>query len=111
VFKLTRSGKGYAESTLYSFKGGRYAEGTYSTLTELTGTSEHGGLVNYGTVFKLTPSGKGYTESVIYRFKGATDGAEPYWGVVADKNGTLYSTTGTGGRFGNGTVFALTPHS
>ena len=34
VFKLTPSGSGYAESTLYSFKGGRDAEGTYSTLTE-----------------------------------------------------------------------------
>ncbi|MFY9665128.1 MAG: hypothetical protein WAK19_11835 [Candidatus Cybelea sp.] len=46
----------------------------------------------------------------MYRFKGGTDGADPYWGVVADKNGTLYSTTATGGPFGNGTVFALTPH-
>ncbi len=114
VFKLTPSGSGYAESTLYSFKGGRDAEGTYSTLTEqggtFYGTSEHGGLVNYGTVFKLTPAGSGYTESVIYRFKGGTDGADPYWGVVAEKDGTLYSTTATGGPFGNGTVFALTPH-
>jgi uncharacterized repeat protein (TIGR03803 family) len=113
VFKLTPSGSGYAESTLYGFKGGRDAEGTYSTLTEragtLYGTGEHGGLDNYGTVFKLTPSSSGYTESVIYRFKGGTDGAEPYWGVVADKNGVLYSTTASGGSFGNGTVFALTP--
>jgi uncharacterized repeat protein (TIGR03803 family) len=112
VFKLTPSGSGYVESTLYSFKGGRDAEGTYSTLTEqagtLYGTGEHGGLDNYGTVFKLTPSGSGYTESVIYRFKGGTDGSEPYWCVVADKNGTLYSTTADGGHFGNGTVFALT---
>lgn len=55
MFKLTPSGKSYVESTLYSFKGGRDAEGTYSTLTEqagtIYGTSEHGGLVNYGTVF------------------------------------------------------------
>ena len=113
VFKLAPSGSGYVESTLYSFKGGRDAAGTYSTLTEQAGTiygsSEHGGLDNYGTVFELTPSGSGYTERVIYRFKGGTDGADPYWGVVAGKNGTLYSTTATGGSFGNGTVFALTP--
>ena len=112
--KLTPSGGGYVESTLYPFKGGRDAEGTYSTLTEqagtIYGTSEHGGLDNYGTVFKLTPSGRGYSESVIYRFKGGTDGSDPYWGVVADKNGTLYSTTATGGPFGNGTVFELAPH-
>lgn len=114
VFKLTPSGSGYVASTLYSFKGGRDAGGTYSVLTEhagsLYGTSEHGGLVNYGAVFKLTPLSKGYSESVIYRFKGGTDGADPYWGVVADKNGTLYSTTASGGQFGNGTVFALSPH-
>ena len=113
VFKLTPSGSGYVESTLYSFKGGRDAAGTYSGLTEragtIYGTSEHGGLVNYGTVYELTPSGSGYIESILYRFKGGTDGAEPYWGVVADKNGTLYSTTASGGPFGNGTVFALTP--
>ncbi|MGA9417909.1 MAG: choice-of-anchor tandem repeat GloVer-containing protein [Candidatus Cybelea sp.] len=114
VFKLAPSGSGYVESTIYNFKGGRDAEGTYSTLTEQAGTiygsSEHGGLDNYGTVFELTPSGSGYTERVIYRFKGGTDGADPYWGVVAGKNGTLYSTTATGGPFGNGTVFELTPH-
>ena len=167
VYRLTPSGSGYTETTLYSFTGGSdgknpgagvidvngslygtsggggaYNYGTVFKLTPsgsgydlehalqfqrrkgrrrhlfdpdrtgrrtLYGTGEHGGLDNNRTVFKLVPSGSGYAESVIYRFKGGTDGSEPYWGVVADKNGTLYSTTGNGGPFGNGTVFELTP--
>ena len=112
VFRLKPSGSGYTEKTLYAFKGGKDPVGQFS-LTEqagtLYGTSQHGGLDNYGTVFKLQPSGKGYTETVLYRFKGGTDGSEPYWGVVADKNGTLYSTTVDGGPYGDGTVFSLTP--
>ncbi|MGB8901273.1 MAG: choice-of-anchor tandem repeat GloVer-containing protein, partial [Methylocella sp.] len=66
---------------------------------------------NCGTVFKLTPPAKGQTawnEIVLYRFTGGNDGSEPVAGLIADKEGALYSTTAFGGT-GTGTVFKLTP--
>jgi uncharacterized repeat protein (TIGR03803 family) len=52
---------------------------------------------------------------VLYAFKGGQDGELPIGGVILDKAGNLYGTTGGGGRgcspTGCGTVFKLTPRS
>ena len=49
-------------------------------------------------------------ETVLYPFKGGSDGLNPYAGLIADKEGALYSTTFVGGGSSNaGTVFKLTP--
>jgi uncharacterized repeat protein (TIGR03803 family) len=110
VFELTPSGN---ETILYSFA----ANGTdgfnpASTLildTEgnLYGTTYFGGASNYGTVFKVTPSGN---ETILHIFEAnGTDGIYPTAGLVSDKKGNLYGTTNTGGAYGYGTLFELTP--
>src|SRR5579863_8038047 len=38
-----------------------------------------------------------WKEHVLYSFQGDPDGAQPYAGVVFDKAGNLYGTTGWGG--------------
>src|ERR1700722_9384227 len=54
-------------------------------------------------------------ENVLYSFTGGTDGGNLFAGLIADKEGALYGTTGKGGSgcpyaaFGCGTVFKLTP--
>jgi uncharacterized repeat protein (TIGR03803 family) len=48
------------------------------------------------------------TESVIYSF-GYGDANIPDAGLVFDKSGNLYGTTGSGGAYDNGAVFKLTP--
>lgn len=48
-------------------------------------------------------------ERVLYSFCGqanCADGSQPFGGLI-DMKGTLYSTTGTGGSNGGGTVFAF----
>ena len=57
---------------------------------------------------------KGY--EVLYRFcsqQNCTDGLWPYAGLIEDKQGNLYGTTGAGGAtcrlYGCGTVFRLAP--
>jgi uncharacterized repeat protein (TIGR03803 family) len=49
------------------------------------------------------------TERILYSFgANATDGQEPYAGVIRDSAGNLYGTTQTGGAIGLGTVFKIT---
>src|SRR5258708_22102878 len=51
------------------------------------------------------------TFKVLYSFTGGTDGGGVYGGVVMDKQGNLFGTTGGGGAYGDGTVFELSPNS
>jgi len=105
------------ETVLYSFTGGSDGAGPIADLIAdkegaLYGTTQNGGTGNNGTVFKLTPPAKGqtaWTETVLYRFTGGSDGAIPFAGLIADKEGALYGTTQNGGTGNNGTVFKLTP--
>lgn len=49
------------------------------------------------------------TAAVLYQFTGGTDGGAPNAGVIFDNAGNLYGTTTTGGLFGHGTVYELSP--
>ena len=118
LFKVTTAGK---ESVLYSFcaQGGfactdgeaPFAGLVFDTKGNLYGTTSGGGAYGGGAVFKVTPAGK---ESVLYSFCAqgggtCTDGESPYAGLVFDKSENLYGTTYSGGTYGKGTVFKITP--
>ncbi len=122
VYRLTPSGGGWAETVLHRFIGGRQdgsaPEGmlVFDQAGSIYGTTVVGGAYSWGTVFRLTPSGSGWTKSILYSFQGGSDGAWPYAGVIFDKVGNLYGTTGAGGaddcKYGGpncGTIFQLTP--
>jgi uncharacterized repeat protein (TIGR03803 family) len=50
------------------------------------------------------------TETILHNFTcEPTDGCDPYAGVVLDAEGNLYSTTYSGGAYGAGEVFELSP--
>lgn len=112
---------------VYSFKGGPAdGAGPETSLVRdsrgnLYGTTIGGGFsycaFGCGVVFKISPNG---TESILYRFLGSlnglADGSKPQAGVILDKAGNLYGTTGEGGTTGGscppegcGTVFRLSP--
>lgn len=50
-------------------------------------------------------------ETVLYSFTGGNDGAGPVYGVTFDNAGNIYSTTYSGGKYQDGTVFELIAHS
>ena len=114
VFKITPGG---ALTTLYSFcpqigcTDGRYP---YAGLVQASngdfyGTTSEGGANNDGTIFEITPSG---TLTTLYSFcseSGCTDGVHPSAALVQASNGDFYGTTNSGGAYGYGTVFEITP--
>ncbi|MGB9434072.1 MAG: choice-of-anchor tandem repeat GloVer-containing protein [Candidatus Acidiferrum sp.] len=111
VFKVDPAGK---ETILYSFTGG--ADGANPAMGllrdeagNLYGTTHGGGDLSgnpvcstffgfpgCGVVFKVDPAGK---ETPLYAFTGGADGLGPASGLVRDREGNLYGTTGFGGNF------------
>jgi uncharacterized repeat protein (TIGR03803 family) len=103
------------EKVLHSFNGKNgstpYAGLIFDTAGNLYGTTFSGGAYGDGTVFELTPeAGGGWTETVLHSFNG-NDGSAPYAGLIFDAAGNLYGTTFSGGAYGDGTVFELTPEA
>jgi uncharacterized repeat protein (TIGR03803 family) len=126
VYRLKRSGSGWTESVLYSFRSGK--DGSFPTAgvtligSKLYGTTSFGGggscqlngLTGCGTIFSLELLGGKWVERV-FRLKGS-NGALPQAGIVSNKKGILFGTTLYGGSGpctdnlpGCGVVFALTP--
>lgn len=113
VFKFSPSG---GETILFSFSSPTgdadgcdpYAGLVIDGLGNLYGTTAVGGAYNnYGTVFELSASGN---QTPLYSFAGPNgDGANPYAGVILDKQGNLYGTTTVGGVSDFGTVFKVSP--
>lgn len=111
VFRIEADGK---EVVLHTFSGspdGAYpiarlihVNGTLYGTTFLGGDIGCYGSTGCGTVYSITTGG---VEQVIHSF-GVEDGAKPETRLLHD-NGTLYGTTTTGGPYGGGTVYSLTP--
>jgi uncharacterized repeat protein (TIGR03803 family) len=106
----TQSAQAQTLTVLYSFTGG--ADGSSPTTGlikdsagNLYGTTG-GGAFGAGVVFKVDKHG---TETVLYSFMNSSDGGFPQSGLIRDTAGNLYGTTETGGAFGLGTVYELSP--
>lgn len=70
------------------------------------GTASAGGPNGTGTVFKVTSAG---VLTPLHAFSANTDGTGPASALVQGGDGALYGTALSGGPFGNGTVFKMTP--
>ena len=119
VFKLAASGQGWEESVIYSFTSGPDGGQPYNGVTldaqgNLYGTAVTGGTGQAceggcGVVYKLTHTGGTWTQSVLYDFTGGDDGSGPGAGLSFDHQGNLYGMTPTGGAFGLGVIYKLSP--
>ena len=110
-----------AFNLLFNFD--RQTTGIYPTATlvqggdgQLYGVTPNGGTGNpdcsyyCGTVFKITTGG---AQTVLYNFcsqTNCTDGANPLSPLTLSASGNFYGTTSTGGAYGNGTIFRITPN-
>jgi uncharacterized repeat protein (TIGR03803 family) len=109
VFEITPAG---TETILHSFTGQPTDGGApYGSLVQgsdgnLYGMTLVGGANNDGTVFKISAG----TESLLHSFAGGTtDGATPYGSLIQGQDGNFYGMTESGGTYGSGTLFRITP--
>ena len=70
------------------------------------GTTYYGGTNGAGSVFKMAADG---TLTSLYSFSGDADGSNPFGGLLLSRDGNLYGTTESGGAYGYGTVFRMSP--
>ncbi len=106
-FSVTTSG---GETVRHNFGGGQdgsapVPDSLIDVNGVLYGTTYFGGKYGYGTVFSVTTAG---IERVLYSFAGGEDGSNPFTAGLTYVNGVLYGTTLAGGKYGHGTVFAVT---
>jgi len=107
VFRQSASG---GKTLLYAFTGGTDGDRPTGLVMDATGnlygtTAGGGDNRQDGTVFKIDTTGK---KTVVHQFNGI-DGSNPAAGVILDPSGNLYGTTSSGGSYGQGTVFKVTP--
>lgn len=109
----TRSAEGQTFKVIHSFTGGADGATPNGDLMmdargNLRGTTAAGGTGpcdgGCGTVFMVLSTGR---EGVLYNFTNTPDGENPRGGLLHDRAGNLYGTTGGGGSFGFGSVFKL----
>jgi uncharacterized repeat protein (TIGR03803 family) len=107
VFRMTTNG---VLTTLLSFN---FANGVNpsSCLVQdcdgmMYGTTQAGGSSGFGTVFQMTTNG---TLTTIHSFVNDAQGGDPSAGLCLGLDGNLYGTTSSGGAYGDGTVFRVSP--
>jgi uncharacterized repeat protein (TIGR03803 family) len=117
VFEMRPANGNWAHTTLLSFS---YAAGTgvspldgvsIGAAGTLFGTTNAGGPDGTGTVFEMRQTAANqWTHKLLFSFaQSAESGAFPGAAVVVSNHGDAYGTTQTGGKFGQGTLFQLSP--
>lgn len=106
VFSITPAG---ALTTLYSFTGDTDGANPGAALVlgangNFYGTTQGGGMFNYGTAFSITPAGV-LTTLHLFTFD---DGTSPA-GLALGQDGNFYGITRFGGPNNAGTLFRMTP--
>jgi uncharacterized repeat protein (TIGR03803 family) len=95
---------------LHTVPGGLFSGLTFDAKGNLYGVTGGGGDHNDGTIFELIPGSQGWTLTTLHSFDGQ-HGGSPNGGLIFDAAGNLFGTAATGGAYGGGTVFELTPGS
>ena len=118
VFELSPSSGGWKFNVLYSLTGFKHdGTGPSGVTLDAAGnlyitTIKSQGIcaTSCGALFKLTHTSTGWKRSSVHSF-GAGDGENPRGGVIIDAAGNLYGTTQSGGTYGFGTAYEMSPVS
>lgn len=119
VYQLTpASGGKWTFKAIHVFSGGNGGAdpATMNVVVDGNGnlygtTWAGGGFYGYGLVYELSPGAGGkWTYKVLYQFTGSDDGGHSASTMIFDAAGNLYGTTWSGGAYGDGVMFKMTPN-
>jgi uncharacterized repeat protein (TIGR03803 family) len=116
ILELSPNGSAWIGSTLHEFAPGP-VDGAFPLAGLVSdnagtfyGTTDAGGASNFGTVYKISASSNGtWRTSLLHSFTGYRNGANPTSSLILDGTGNLYGTVSSGGPYGGGFVFKLSP--
>jgi uncharacterized repeat protein (TIGR03803 family) len=121
VFEVSPNprGNGWVERALHNF-GGTKSDGTSPQGASLIidadgnlyGTTTAGGVYDEGVAFKLsrtTQTAAVWTEEILYSFGKWPDAQNPSSGLIFDSAGNLFGATVSGGRYGCGAAYEISP--
>jgi uncharacterized repeat protein (TIGR03803 family) len=115
AYKLTKSGGTWTQTIIHPFTGGNDGSGPGARLTvdqsgNVYGMAPTGGAYGLGTIYKIHQEPNGpWSFKVIHAFTGGADGGSGSAGRMILRNGRLYGAATTGGTYGSGIVFEITP--
>ena len=115
AYKLTNSGGTWTQTVIHAFTGEDDGSGPGARVTvdgagNVYGMAPTGGAYGLGTIYKIRQGQNGaWVLKVIHAFTGGADGATGSAGRMILRHGDLYGAATTGGTYGSGVVFELTP--
>lgn len=115
AYQLTKSGGTWTQTIIHAFTGGNDGSGPGARLTvdrsgNVYGMAPTGGAYGLGTIYKIHQEpNRAWTFKVIHAFTGGADGGSGSAGRMILRNGRLYGAATTGGTYGSGIVFEITP--
>ena len=115
AYKLTNSGGTWTQTVIHAFTGGDDGSGPGARVTvdqagNVYGMAPTGGANGLGTIYKIHQAQDGtWVLKVIHTFTGGADGSTGSAGRMILRHGRLYGAATTGGTYGSGVVFELTP--
>jgi len=108
IFKMTPAGAVTILRELNGTTDGQYPYGELIKGADgnFYGLTSSGGANSYGTIFKISSDG---VFTVLKNFAVAADGGNPHGHLTLAKDGNFYGITYSGGQYGFGTIFKMTP--
>jgi hypothetical protein len=75
----------------------------------LYGATYRDGAYGQGSVYKVVQSNGDWACYTIHDFNSPNDGANPIGDLMLDAHGNVFGTAWTGGPYGGGTAWEVTP--
>jgi uncharacterized repeat protein (TIGR03803 family) len=113
IYQLTPSAGSWTFSVIHSLPGwgisGSFRNVMVNSNGTIYATTHCDGADNMGTIYRLVPSNGKWDYKLLFTFTNATEDGYYEFSNLVLKGSKLYGTSNSGGTYGAGAIFELTP--